>query len=162
MLWYLHESLICQLLSTCTTTPFSHNFQVTSYAKVAIKKKVIGSISARNTTRTSHIVAYMDKTCTGVRYGAVHRLLTVKHTPETFNLALLYPLSVCLSKFLQQLQQTIPAELVNYCHFIVSDYVSCTSQSSHLLAVFTDDIIMQVFDVNSSLCVLVNESEKET
>ena len=47
---------------------------------------------------------------------------------------------------------TVPAEIIDYCYFI---------QSSSLVAVFTDDIIVQVFDAHSSLCSLVNEFEKE-
>ena len=133
-----------------------------SYPKIAINKAIIGSSLSSNSTRTNHIVAYPDKNCTIVKYGAVQRLLTVKHTPETFNIALLYPLIVCACKALQELLQAVPEELVNYCSTISSDFMSCTSQSPTLVVVFTTDIIMQVFNINSSLCSLVNESEKET
>ena len=156
------STCVYQFLSKHTITPLPQCLQVLSYPKVAINKAIIGSFSSSNTTRTNHIVAYMDKNCSIVKYGAVQRLLTVKHTPETFHIALLYPLRVCACNALQQLQQEVPEELVNYCSIISSDFMSCSSQSPTLVMIFTEDIIMQVFNVNSSLCSLVNENERET
>lgn len=149
------------LISTCTTTHLSQDIQVTTYPKVLIRNSIIGTSSAKSTMRTNHIVTYTNKNFTGVQYGSVHKLLTIKSASETFNLVLLYPLSVSSCMPLQQIQQTIPEEIINHWNFIASDYVSCCNQSSSLVAVFIDDIIMQLFDVNSSLCSLVNEFEKE-
>ena len=156
------SSCVYQFLAEHTTTPLPQCLQVLSYPKIAINKAIIGSSLSSNTTRTNHIVAYMDKNCTVVKYGAIQRLLTVRHTPEKFDIALLYPLRVCACNALQELQRAVPEELVNYFSTISSDFMSCTSQSPTLIVVFTGDIIMQVFNINSSLCSIVNESEKET
>ena len=150
-----------RLISTCTTARLSQDTQVTTYPKVLIRNNIIGTSLAKSTTRTNHIVTYTSRSFTGIQYGSVHRLLTIKNGPKTFNLVLLYPLSVSSCRPLQQIQQTIPEEIINHWNFIASDYVSCCNQSSSLVAVFIDDIVMQLFDVNSSLCPLVNEFEKE-
>ena len=53
------------------------------------------------------------------------------------------------------------SSLKAFTFFFTKVYVSCSSQSCSTVAVFMHDIIMQLFDANSSLCPLVNGFEYE-
>ena len=96
-LWKLLEeefSCICQLLFFCTTKDLSHHTDVTSYPKVQVRNSIVGSSSSKNDTHTNHIVAGMNKSSNSIHYEAVYKLITVNHGPETFHVALLYPMLV--------------------------------------------------------------------
>ena len=61
---------------------------------------------------------------------------------------------------LEWIQSAVPAEIIVYYNSFTIDFVLCCSQSTSLVAVLFDNILMQVLDVNSSQCpVLMNEYE---
>ena len=68
----------------------------------------------------------------------------------------LYDQDVCDSKqqcrALEQIQLTVSAEIICYYNLIATDFDLSCSQSSSSVAILDDDILMQVFDINSSLC----------
>ena len=102
----------------------------------------------------------MNKSSNSIHYGTVYKLLTVNQCPETFHMALLYSISVSSCRALEQIQPAVPAEIIGSYNMISSNYVSSCSQSTSLAAVFIDDIIVQDFEVNSTLCPLDNKFEK--
>ncbi len=154
------EELSCinQFLSAGNSNPLCPPFQVITYPKVAVNKTIICSLSVRTTTRNNHTIVYI-MTSSGVLYGILQKLITVHlRASESLHLALINTIVVGPCTPLQQI--TFPMELANYSHTITSDFVSAMSQSSNLIAVATDDIIMNIFDINVALTPLVNETEK--
>ena len=69
--------------------------------------------------------------------------------------------NICLgtSLFMNRSWVFIGVFHISFHFFFTKVYVSCCSQSWSTVAVFMHDIIMQLFDVNPSLCPLVNEFE---
>ena len=61
---------------------------------------------------------------------------------------------------LEWIQLTVTAEIIGYYNLFTTDFVLCCGQSTSLVAILIDDILMQVLDINSSQCpLLINESE---
>ena len=85
----------------------------------------------------------------------MYKLFSVNHTPKTLYMALLYSISVSSFRALEQVQPALLAEITGYYNFIGSHHVSSFSQSYSLAAVFNDNVIMQVLDVNSSVLKLL-------
>ena len=112
-------------------------------------------------TYAPEFTVYTSKSYTGIQYYECTGCLlsTTLMKDSTWHCCIQYQFTSCTA--LEEIQRTVPAEITDHCNFITSDYIPCCSQSSSLVAVFTDGIIVQVFDANSSLWSLVNEFEKE-
>ena len=61
---------------------------------------------------------------------------------------------------IEWIQLTVPAEIIGQYKLFTTDFGLCCGQSTSLVDILIDDILMQILDINSSQCpLLMNESE---
>ncbi len=150
-------SCINQCLSGENENPLCPPFQVIMYQKVVVNKTIVCSLSEKVTTRNNHTIAYT--TNSGVKYGILKKLVTVqKADSESLHFALINPVLVGPCAALEQI--VFPVEIAHFASIISMDFVSVKKQSSRLIAIFTDSIVMKLFNVDVALIPLVNEHEK--
>ena len=129
---------INQCLHTDNRNPVCTRFRVITYPKVAVNRTIV--CTSRMTTR-NHTISYT--TNSGVQYGVVQKFVTVYvESSDSLHFTLINPLMVGRCSAFREL--TFPIELADYYGIITMDFMSVVSRSSHLTAIATDDITMEV------------------